>query len=265
LDFKFISKFLDNDKNRPNTSSVSGAFYSDYEEALNKGYGDVVEILLDNSVVLDVEPTKLLGDIHITLDDLSDNKNLPDKEFYSKLLESAKGVYEKDGHEEYLRYLSYFNKIVYTGIVLIIKIPNYLGDGKGMVEITLRSSKGFSNGQILKAIAKHIPTKDEIREDYIQYIINDPYEKLNEIENVRNDIIIRSSDRTQLIRNRYNKYLKDYNNRFPKDKLEELVRHPKEFAEYIIEVEDRYFGYGDHIYFQGLYKHDNHYEMSLGS
>lgn len=282
LDFEFITKFLDNGKD----------FKTNYYEAMDKGLHEVVEILLENEVVDKIEPQEILRELNTTITELSEIKNLPDDDFYNSLIADNNKLFEDEEDEKYksehMLDKSYFNKIVYTGDKLKIEIPNYNGTNNENEEdisyITLMSKNGLTNGKIIRAIAKAIPNEDELKEHYMNYVKNNTMTELRRLEDERVRLNERASlTNVKMIRfgntsfpshnpmdvPRFKAEAEDFNRKFPKAKMEQLIKNPKAYMTYMIENKEIFNGYeyGTYIYFEGLSKwdDDDYYHISLGS
>jgi len=214
---------------------------------------DVVEILLENKVVDPVEPAELLTGMYTVAPDLAKIKNLPDEEFFYDLI-------TYNIVRENLIDMDYFNKIVYTGDILTILVPTYEFQNLYFLEkfkshkVQIKNNgKGITNGQIIRTIADNIPNTQELKDRYMQYIINHPedvYEEINEQRSFNRD--------------------EEFDEKYPKSIINKLMKDPKQLAEYLLEREDRFIMYDDEydgrIYFGGLYQgNDGVYPLHFAS
>ena len=267
LDFKFITKFLDNGK----------SFEENYQSALKLKLKDVIDILRENNVVMIDKPNVLLEDVSIAVDELGDIKNYSYSDFINYILNKTNEILI-DLEEEPID-ISYFDKKVYTGDAIIIEIPNALHDPfdekSGVsLKIILKNKKGFTNGEILYQLAQKIPNEDEIKEYNIEIIRKHPDDILQDIKNhfiyleeemkkPRHSEFLKT-----LLQKRFNTLKKYYNIIVISHLLKDPINFLKYTAEHPSEDLTDYNStdlWGNHVYWEGLYYDDDMYRLSLGS
>jgi hypothetical protein len=277
FDYKFTVQFLDNGK----------SFEENYHEAMNKGLKLIIKLLLENKVVDEIKPDNLLQNIRTTLPDLGENKNLPYNDFIKIIIEQTNEVYQDD--EDYIPIdISFFDKIEYTGkeFKVILNVENLTDENMDettkTTKTTFDSNGGITNGEILYKIAQLIPNDEEIRKINLKYIKDYPKEILKNIEFNRDRYI----KATKKSKGKYN----DYNQEVSKEFLEELIKSPEEFLDFLDKnainkmhaminpknlTNDHYYDFlpnfddffGNHIYWEGLRKWEgeDEYHVQLGS
>ena len=278
FDYKFAVKFLDNGK----------LLLDNYHEAMDKGLKQIIKLLLDNKVVEPVEPSDLLDKINTTLPELGKIKNLPYNDFIQKIIDETNEIL--GGEEEVIGMTNgefidsnYFNKIEFTGkeFKIILDIEDLEDvNVNGQIKTTFISDSGLTNGEILYNISQLIPNDDEIRQIYLKHIRDHPDAILERIEYYRNGYIQDAKIRKT----------KDYNQEVPKKFLEDLIKSPEAFLDFMnknsenmmneilrskIATKTHYFYFlpsyndyfGNHIYWEGLRKWEgeDEYHIILGS
>ena len=260
VDYKFITKFLDNGK----------SFEENYQYALKNKVNDVIDILLENNVVMVNKPTPLLKDIHITIDQLGQIKHYSYEDFIDYILVLSNEVLIESDEDPID--VSYFDEKVYTGDAIIIEIQNGFYDSfdeksKEFKTLIFRNKKGFTNGEILYELAQKIPNDEEIKANNIEFVRKHPDDILYDITSLFSYIEGRkkrgvSSDEEDL------NYLKKYYNVII---LSELLKDPIKFLKYNEEHPNRYVNdynstyiWGNRVFWDGLYYHDDKYHVNLG-
>lgn len=251
IDYKLITKFLDNGK----------SFEENYQEALKKYQDQVVDILLENEVVLEVKPFGLLDDLHFNMSDLQEIKNLPYDEFIKNILDKTNEILEGEEQVD----ISYFNEKVYDGDGIIVEMPisyDYVNENEHLITHVFKNKNGFTNGQILYELAQKIPSEEEIKANNIRMVEQNHNYIIDEIKDAleRTKRFGRTDD-LNYIRKYYNfltvgELLKD-----PVKFLKYNEEHPNDF---ITNYNSTYI-WGDHGWWEGLSYHDGKYHVNLGS
>lgn len=211
INYKYVTKFLDNGK----------TFEENYQEAIKGNKPEIVKLLEENRVVLKVKPEILLNDIAIPIDYLGESKYLS----YEDFIEEMKG----NSSYEYKDDKDYFDRKVYYGDGIIINIPDYYhykgydnaNDNKKYVFV---NKKGFTNGEILYAIAQVIPDTDEADVIIDNWYKEHPDEVLWNIKEQIEDLKLIHGDDVDV--ERLNKY-------YDPLIVKKLLKFPEEFKYYV--------------------------------
>lgn len=260
LDFKFITKFLDNGK----------SFEENYQSAISNNFFDIVNILIENNVVMLNKPNHLSENIHITIDELGEIKNYSYEDFIKYIFNKTNEILI-DSEEDPID-ISYFDEEVYTGDAIIIEIPNALYDpfdekSQEMVTYIFRNKNGFTNGEILYELAQKIPNEDEIKQNNIEFVRKHPDDILTDIKSLF-PYVEQQQNRGYNVSEDL-KYLKKYYNIII---ISELLKDPVKFLKYNEKHPNNYVReynsteiWGNHVYWEGLTYYDNQYHLNLGS
>lgn len=261
LDFKFITKYLDNGK----------SFEENYQSAVSNNFFDIVNILIENNVVILNKPNPLLENIHITIDELGEIKNYSYEDFIKYIFNKTNEILI-DSEEDPID-ISYFDEKVYTGDAIIIEMPNALYDpfdekSQEMVTFVFRNKNGFTNGEILYELAQKIPNEDEIKQNNIEFVRKHPDDILNDIKSLFPYLEDRKKRGANGAAQELD-YLKKYYNIIIVSKL---LKDPVKFLKYNEEHPNNYVReynsaeiWGNHVYWEGLSYYDNQYHLNLGS
>lgn len=268
FDYKLAVKFLDNGK----------SLDENYHEAMDKGLKPIIKLLLGNEVVDVIEPDNFLDKINTTLPELGEIKNLLYEDFIEKIIKVTNEITEGEVIDS-----NYFDKIEFTGkkFNIAIDIEDVTGENANrQTKATFINDSALTNGEILYKIAQLIPNDKEIREINLKNITLHTNNILEQIE----------YHREAYIQDHKIKKLKDYNKEVPKKFLEELIKSPEAFLDFLnknsknmmneylrpeLRTNEPYYDFlpdysdyfGNHIYWEGLrkWKGEDEYHIVLGS
>lgn len=210
IDYKFVTKFLDNGK----------TFEENYQRAIVFNKQEVVNILLENNVILENKPDFLLEDLSIPVDDLGRYKHLP----YDQFINEINGNFKND---------EYFSEKIYESDTIIIEIPDYWSfsgydDVENVKKYVFTREDGFSNGEILYAMAQRIPNEKEAAIIIDDWFKNHPEQVLNKVRESIEDVLFEEGEIEEL-----DKYYSPNN-------VRKHIRNSKDFDDYVSEYEGRF-------------------------
>lgn len=247
LDYKSICKFLDNDK----------TFIENYMSAKRKKLSNITKLLLDNNKIYQNKPGTLLK-----LDIMINDFNIIKSGTFEQLLER---VIKQHNHHLYpyesnINH-SYFDEKTYGGDEIAIAMPVFLTDygnkGKDYKFVALRKKGGFTNGELLIEIAKHIPNKEEVKQHHINIIKNHHQEIIDRLEQ-RRAYLLKLIEVEKKVGRDYHEFVY-LNKHYSLETMQKLLTTPEQFLCYINIHPTSYFNnsllkdvFGGADFFDGL-------------